>query len=80
VRLVLVSYPSDLPDLPLDIVVIGSGPDMMTVEEMRAWASIREPEPEASHSFSEAKALDWVARHSMSSLTLTWDEEILRPL
>jgi hypothetical protein len=31
-----------------------------TIEEMRVWAGVREPEPEVSHSSSEAEALAWV--------------------
>jgi hypothetical protein len=42
---------------------------MVRVEEMRVWASVREPEPEISHSSSEVEAVDWVERHPMCSLS-----------
>jgi hypothetical protein len=46
-----------------------------TIAEMRVWAGVREPEPEASHSSSEVEALDWVDRHPMRSPSPGWDAD-----
>jgi hypothetical protein len=49
------------------------GLPVVTVEEMRVWASGREPEPEVSYLFSEAEAVAWVKRHPMRSPSPGWD-------
>jgi hypothetical protein len=49
------------------------GLPVVTVEEMRVWASSREPEPEVSYSSSEAEAVAWVERYPMRSPSPGWD-------
>jgi hypothetical protein len=44
-----------------------------SVEEMRVWAGVREPEPEVSRSSLEAEVVAWVERHPMHSLSPSWD-------
>jgi hypothetical protein len=50
---------------------------VVTVEEMRVWAGVREPEPEISHLSSEAEAIDWVKRHPMCSTSPDWQPYVL---
>jgi hypothetical protein len=49
------------------------GLSVVTVEEMRVWASGREPEPEVSYLSSEVEAIAWVERHPMRSPSPGWD-------
>jgi hypothetical protein len=46
-----------------------------TIEEMRVWAGVRGPEPEASCSSSEAEVLAWVDQHPMCSPSPGWDAD-----
>jgi hypothetical protein len=55
---------TDLDDKVLPVVM---------VEEMRVWASVREPEPEVSYSSSEVEAVAWVERHPMRSPSPGWN-------
>jgi hypothetical protein len=48
---------------------------MPMVEEMRAWAGVRELEPEVSCSSLKVEALAWVERHPMCSLSPGWDAD-----
>jgi hypothetical protein len=45
---------------------------MPTVEEMRVWAGVREPEPEVSRSSLEVEVLAWVEQHPMRSPSPGW--------
>jgi hypothetical protein len=53
---------------------------VVTVEEMRVWATSRESKPKAGPSSSEAEALDWVERYLMHPLSPGWDEEDIEAL
>jgi hypothetical protein len=46
-----------------------------TVEEMRVWAGVREPEPEVSRSSAEVEALAWVEQHPMHPPSPGWDAD-----